>query len=71
MERTKGAELSGLDPRLRGRVACPVCMRAFDEGLACLICSQCALAFPIVDGVPILLPARAKKVSKAKAPKVG
>ena len=63
--------MKGLDPRLRGRIVCPVCQRVFDEQVACLACVDCGLEFPIVDGVPVLLPQRAKKLRKAKGPEVG
>ena len=57
--------MTGLDPRLRGRLECPVCRGEFVEEVACLVCLKCELAFPVIDGVPILLPERAKKVRKA------
>lgn len=63
--------MSQLDSRLRGRLECPVCRGPFVEEVACLICSKCQLAFPIREGVPILLPERAKKVRTAGKGKVG
>ena len=63
--------MSSLDPRLRGRLECPVCGGPFVEEVASLICPECLLAFPIRDGVPVLLPERAKKVRTAQKGKVG
>ena len=61
----------GLDPRLRDRLECPVCGGPFVEEVASLVCPRCLLAFPIREGVPILLPERAKKVRTAQRDKVG
>jgi len=63
--------MNGLDSRLLGRLACPVCRGAFVEEVACLVCLRCRLAFPIREGVPILLPGRAKKVRTTEGDKVG
>ena len=63
--------MTGLDPRLRGRLECPVCRGAFVEEVACLVCQRCQLAFPVLEGVPVLLPERAKRVKTAPKAKVG
>ncbi len=50
------AELK-LDAWARASLCCPICQSGFDEHSAELVCanSTCKAAFPIVDGVPILI----------------
>ena len=60
-----------LDPRLVGRVCCPICSGEFEAREGFLDCCACQLAFPVLDGVPILLPARAKKRKKAMGTRKG
>lgn len=46
-----------LDPTLLEIVVCPACHGAFrvDEATDELVCTACGLAYPVTDGVPVLL----------------
>lgn len=49
-----------LDPRLRAIIVCPHCHGALSDhtsadGADELLCPTCALAFPIIDDIPVLL----------------
>ena len=49
-----------LDPQLRKIIACPQCHGPLTDrdplaGPPELICAACSLAFPITDGIPVLL----------------
>lgn len=49
-----------LDPHLREIIVCPQCHGpltdgARDDGTEELICATCALAFPVIDDIPVLL----------------
>lgn len=48
--------MSGLDPRLRGLLVCPSCRGELEERADRLVCVQEGRAWPIVDGVPLLVP---------------
>lgn len=39
-------------------LACPVCRRALRPRAATLVCAGCGQAYPVVDGIPVLLPPR-------------
>ena len=47
----------GLDPVLLEVVRCPACRGslAVDIGRSALTCAACRLAYPVRDGVPVLL----------------
>ncbi|NED97282.1 Trm112 family protein [Phytoactinopolyspora alkaliphila] len=54
-----------LDAALRDVIACPVCHGSLDEvetagGTSELVCSGCRLAYPIQDGIPVLLADQAR-----------
>ena len=55
--------MSGLDPELRALLVCPACrgelrerLDASREGPDALRCPQCMLDYPVVQGVPYLVP---------------
>jgi len=53
------ANPSGCDPRVRPLLVCPVCEGELldrADGLACPVCRK---LYPVVDGVPWMLPERA------------
>lgn len=50
-----------VDPRLLEIIACPKCRGALTLGVEELICDACALAYPIKNGIPVLLIDSAKK----------
>ena len=53
-----------IDPRLLEILVCPVSKKSLvligDE----LICKESELAYPIKEGIPVLLPEKARKLSK-------
>ncbi|MBC7432841.1 MAG: Trm112 family protein [Rubritepida sp.] len=53
-----------LDPKLLEILVCPVTRGPlrFDRAAGELISEQAGLAFPIRDGIPIMLPAEARKL---------
>ena len=54
-----------MDPKLLDILACPVCKSQLDyrETEAELVCSACRLAYPIRDGIPVMLEDEARRVS--------
>lgn len=54
----------GLDPELLEILVCPACRGALavDADAHELVCSACGLAYPVRDGIPVLL------VDEARAP---
>ncbi len=50
-----------MDRELLEILACPVCKGSLTPGRNSLRCEACRLRYPVVDGVPVLLPERAKK----------
>ena len=46
-----------MDPRLLEILVCPACKGklAFDKTAQELVCEPCQLAYPVRDGIPILL----------------
>lgn len=47
--------MSALDPFLLEVIACPACKGQLTEHPDRLVCPACSLAFPIVEGIPVLL----------------
>jgi len=45
-------------------VVCPVCMAALRFSEAAVVCTGCARSYPVVDGIPVLIPQRAICPSK-------
>jgi len=52
---------SPFDPAVLSLLACPACLGVLRPGQAQLVCAACARAYPIVDGIPVLIPSRAEK----------
>lgn len=59
------AENSTLDPKLREALVCPVTKGPliYDAAAGELISNSAKLAYPIRDGMPIMLPAQARPLS--------
>ncbi|MGD0682771.1 MAG: Trm112 family protein [Terracidiphilus sp.] len=47
-----------LDPSVAAQLACPACHGALRIETDKLVCAQCSRAYPIVDGIPILIAER-------------
>lgn len=54
-----------LDPRLLSMLVCPVTKEAliYDRGAQELISKSAGLAYPVRDGIPIMLPEEARALS--------
>ena len=50
-----------IPPRLRRLLICPACEGEFEDLEPGLLCRPCHKVYPVEDGVPILLGARARK----------
>jgi len=51
--------ISPLDPPVVDRLACPVCLGKLRPENARLFCVGCGRAYPVVDGIPVLIADRA------------
>lgn len=40
-------------------LACPVCFAALQFSASTVVCSGCGRSYPVVDGIPVLIPQRA------------
>jgi len=50
---------SPFEPSVADLLACPVCLGSLSaEGLR-LVCAACGRAYPVVDGIPVLIAERA------------
>jgi uncharacterized protein len=38
------------------RLACPGCLKPVRVEAMCLVCTGCGRTYPIVDGIPVLIP---------------
>lgn len=47
------------DPALLPQLACPACHSDLRLNASRLICAECRRAYPVIDGVPILIVERA------------
>jgi uncharacterized protein len=47
------------DSSVVGQLACPVCIGALRVEDARLVCVSCGRAYPVVDGIPVLIAERA------------
>ncbi len=53
-----------IDPRLLEIFVCPVSKKSLTLKVDELICKESELAYPIKEGIPVLLPEKARKLSK-------
>ena len=60
----EGGETGGLDPRLLEILVCPLTRSGLEHDRAAgeLISRAAGLAFPIRDGIPIMLPDEARRL---------
>lgn len=40
-------------------LACPVCFRALRFSKSTVVCTGCGRNYPVIDGIPVLIPQRA------------
>jgi uncharacterized protein YbaR (Trm112 family) len=50
-----------LDPALLAIIVCPACHGDLAEQAEELVCGSCGLAYPVRDGIPVLLVDEARK----------
>jgi uncharacterized protein YbaR (Trm112 family) len=50
--------LPTFDPSVVGQLACPACHGVLNLEEAQLVCAACGRAYPIVDGIPVLIAGR-------------
>jgi uncharacterized protein YbaR (Trm112 family) len=58
---------SGLDPELRALLVCPVCRGELTDVADGLRCPHDRLVYPIVDGIPWMVPEHARREDEAPA----
>ncbi|MGA3370848.1 MAG: Trm112 family protein [Terracidiphilus sp.] len=46
---------SAFDPSVVGQLACPVCLGELRLEERKLLCAECGRAYPVVDGIPVLI----------------
>ena len=56
--------MSKIDPKLIEILVCPVSKKALVQKESELVCYESELAYPIRDGIPIMLPDEARKLEK-------
>ena len=56
--------MSKIDPKLMEILVCPVSKRSLVQKESELVCYESELAYPIRDGIPIMLPEEARKLEK-------
>ena len=56
--------MSKIDPKLMEILVCPVSKKALVQKQSELVCYESELAYPIRDGIPIMLPEEARKLEK-------
>lgn len=55
-----------ISEKLLNKLACPQCKKKleFEEKKSRLLCRNCLLNYPIINAIPILIPAEAEKVNQ-------
>ena len=56
--------MSKIDPKLMEILVCPVSKKALVQKESELVCYESELAYPIRDGIPIMLPDEARKLEE-------
>jgi uncharacterized protein YbaR (Trm112 family) len=51
---------SAFNPSVLELLACPACLGALRAGADRLVCTACGRAYPVVDGIPVLIVERAE-----------
>tara|TARA_B100000927_G_scaffold128068_1_gene103203 strand:- start:225 stop:395 length:171 start_codon:yes stop_codon:yes gene_type:complete len=56
--------VGNLDKKLLEILVCPVSKKSlrYDENTNELICDESGLAYPVKDGIPVMLPEEARKI---------
>jgi uncharacterized protein YbaR (Trm112 family) len=62
----KLAHPSTFDPATLAQLACPACFGELRPSNSRLLCSACGRAYPIVDGIPVLIIERAEPTGELR-----
>ena len=57
---TESGPISQFDEAVAGMLACPACHGDLRVQSEKLVCGGCGRRYPIVDGIPVLIPERAE-----------
>ncbi|MGD0547334.1 MAG: Trm112 family protein [Terracidiphilus sp.] len=49
------------DPKVVNQLACPACLGGLSLVEDRLVCAECGRAYPVVDGIPVLIAGRAEE----------
>ena len=52
---------NSFDPSVMDQLACPACLGKLRVVQTRLVCTACGRAYPIVDGIPVLIAGRAER----------
>jgi len=52
------------DPSVLAQLACPACLGELRQDAARLVCAGCGRAYPVVEGIPVLIAGRAEVENK-------
>jgi uncharacterized protein YbaR (Trm112 family) len=58
--KSKPTQPTNFEETVVGQLACPACFSALRRDEAHLVCTACSRAYPIVDGIPVLIIERAE-----------
>lgn len=53
-----------LDPKLLEILVCPKCKGSLKEEGDSLVCKKCKLAYPVREGIPVMLISEARKIEE-------
>ena len=58
-----------IDSKLMDVLACPVCIGdlEYNAVAATVTCQQCGLIYPVIDGIPVMIPEKAANFPDLKA----
>lgn len=59
------AEPFSFDTSLLDQLACPACLGQLRVDGLRLVCAECGRAYPVVDGIPVLIAERAENPNEA------
>ena len=55
-----------MDASVVSQLACPVCFGNLNLNGTQLLCGSCGRAYPVIDGIPVLVAERAQKPAQEK-----
>jgi hypothetical protein len=55
------SQIDQFDPAVLSQLACPACLGSLSQEESRLVCASCGRAYPIVDGIPVLIAERVEQ----------